>query len=267
MTPRTIRKTRVLHGISAFALGVACATAAAPRTDVNKSNETAARVQIAATSLEDTVVVDCQLPGRLQKLGGQQAYLTPGRLVRASSLECRTRGGEYTLGDLSSGTLSLKRWLPLAEHGDAEAQYYVARIYANGMSGVTVDYAQAAHWYGLAAAQGYSAAQQELGYMYEQGLGVEKDLKVALNLERKASGLGEELDYAWNVAGAKENAARQIEELSARLESANSQLQETRSQLFSEQDTLARSRAQFKRSADAVLDLRTQLETAKQSAT
>jgi hypothetical protein len=257
----------MLHGVAAFAVVVACTTSSAARTDVNKSNETAARVQIAATSLEDTVVVDCQLPGRLQKLGRQQTYLTPGRLVRASSLDCRTRGGEYTLGDLSSGTLSLKRWLPIATGGDAEAQYYVARIYANGMSGVPVDYAQAAHWYGLAAAQGYTAAEQELGYMYEQGLGVEKDLKVALNLERKASGLGEELDYAWKITDAKETAARQIEELSARLETANSQLQETRNQLLNEEDVLARNRAQFRRSADAVLDLRMQLETTRQAVT
>jgi Caspase domain/Sel1 repeat len=266
MRARTTRIVRGLHGIAAFALVVACTTPTAPRSDVNKSAETAARVQIAATNLEDTVVVDCQLPGRLQKLGAQQNYLTPGRLVRASALDCRTRGGEYTLGDLSSGTLSLKRWLPIAEHGDAEAQYYVARIYANGMSGVTVDYAQAAHWYGLAAAQGYNAAQQELGYMYEQGLGVEKDLKVALNLERKASGLGEDLDYAWKIADAKETAARQVEELSAELEAANSQLQDTRSQLLSEEDALARNRAQLSRSANAVLDLRAQLETARQSA-
>jgi hypothetical protein len=266
MTTRTTLNSRALHGIAAFALVVACATSAAQRTDVNKSTETATRVQIVATNLEDTVVVDCQLPGKLQKLGGQMTYLTPGRLVRLSSLDCRTRGGEYTLGDLSSGTLSLKRWLPVADHGDPEAQYYVARIYANGMSGVTVDYAQAAHWYALAAAQGYSAAEQELGYMYEQGLGVEKDLKVALNLERKASGLGEELDYAWKIIDAKETAARQIDELSARLETANSQLQETRSQLLNEEDVLARNRMQFRRSADTVLDLRAQLETARQSA-
>jgi hypothetical protein len=265
MMARMTRTIRMLHGIAAFALVVACATSTVPQTDVNKSTETAARVRIAASNLEDTIVVDCQLPGRLQKLGGQQSYLTPGRLVRASSIDCRTRGGEYTLGDLSSGTLSLKRWMPLAEQGDAEAQYYVARIYANGMSGVTVDYAQAAHWYGLAAAQGYSAAQQELGYMYEQGLGVQKDLKVALNLERKASGLGEDLDYAWKITEAKEAAARQIDELSARLETANSQLQETRSQLLNEEDAFARNRAQFRRSANAVLDLRAQLETARQA--
>jgi Caspase domain/Sel1 repeat len=264
MTTRTTLNSRALHGIAAFALVVACATAA-QRTDVNKSAETATRVQIVATNLEDTVVVDCQLPGKLQKLGGQMNYLTPGRLVRLSSLDCRTRGGEYTLGDLSSGTLSLKRWLPVAEHGDAEAQYYVARIYANGMSGVTVDYAQAAHWYALAAAQGYSAAEQELGYMYEQGLGVEKDLKVALNLERKASGLGEDLDYAWKIAEAQENAARQVEQLSGQLEAANAQLQQTRGQLLNDEDALARNRAQFRRSANAVLDLRAQLEEARQS--
>jgi hypothetical protein len=266
MTPRTVRIVRVLYSIAGFVLVVACATSAAPRADVNKSSETAVRVQIAASNLEDTVVVDCQLPGRPQKLGGQQSYLTPGRLVRASSLDCRTRGGEYTLGDLSSGTLSLKRWLPLAASGDAEAQYYVARIYANGMSGVAVDYTQAAHWYGLAAAQGYAAAEQELGYLYEQGLGVERDLKVALNLERKASGLGEDLDYAWKITEAQEADTRQIEDLSIQLETANSQLQETRGRLLNDEDALARNRAEFRRSANTVLDLRAQLETARQSA-
>src|ERR1700730_15071656 len=190
MTVRSARMLRVLYGIAAAFLA-ACAAPIGARTDVNKSSESAVRVQIAATNFEATVVVDCELPGRVMQLGGQHTYLTPGRLVRATTLDCRTRGGQYTLGDLSSGTLSLKRWLPVAQNGEAEAQYYVARIYANGMSGVAVDYGAAAHWYGLAADQGYRAATQELGYMYEQGLGVQQDLKVALNLERKASGLGE----------------------------------------------------------------------------
>jgi hypothetical protein len=54
MTTRTTLNGRVLHGIGAFVLTVACATSIAQRTDVNKSSETAARVQIAATNLEDT---------------------------------------------------------------------------------------------------------------------------------------------------------------------------------------------------------------------
>ena len=67
--------------------------------------ETEERSRIAAANLEDAIVVDCQLPGKLKKLGGMRTYLTPGVLVRLSAVDCRARGGEYTIGDLSSGTL------------------------------------------------------------------------------------------------------------------------------------------------------------------
>jgi TPR repeat protein len=129
------------------ALTCAALFASAVQSGVENSAETATRVQIAAATFEDTIVVDCQLPGRLQQLGGMRTYLTPGVLTRLPAIDCRTRGGEYTIGDLASGTLSLKRWLPLAEKDNVEAQYYIARIYANGMDGVPVDYAQAAKWY------------------------------------------------------------------------------------------------------------------------
>src|SRR3984885_4966724 len=204
-----------LYGLGACVLVVACASQ--PHPDVNKSAETATRVQIAASTLEDTVVIDCQLPGKLQKLGGMQTYLTPGRLVRATTLDCRTRGGEYTIGDLASGTLSLKRWQPLAEKDNVEAQYYLARIYANGMDGVPVDYSQAAKWYERAAKKKYAPAMQELGYLYEQGLGVQKDALAGLNLQREASGLGEDLDYAWKIAATREQADKQIAALTEQL--------------------------------------------------
>jgi hypothetical protein len=258
-----IRTQGFLYGLGACVLVVACASQ--PHPDVNKSAETATRVQIAASTLEDTVVVDCQLPGKLQKLGGMQTYLTPGRLVRATTLDCRTRGGEYTLGDLASGTLSLKRWQPLAEKGDAEAQYYVARIYANGMSGVDVDYVQAAHWYQLASNQSYKPAMQELGYLYEEGLGVDRNLQMGLNLQRQASGLGDDLDYAWKITEARESAARQIDELSHQLEASNASLQEARGELLTQQNALARSRTEYRKSQDAVLDLRARLASAKQA--
>ena len=54
------------------------------------------------------------------------------------------------------------------------------------------DYAIAARWYKKAAAQGNSRAQINLGYLYEKGLGVDKDLVIALNWYRKASGLEDE---------------------------------------------------------------------------
>ncbi len=227
------------------------------------SAETLERATIAAASLEDAVVVDCQLPGSLQKLGGTRTYLNPGRLTRLAAVDCRARGGEYTLGDLSSGTLSLARWLPLAQKGDAEAQYYVARIYANGMSDVDVDYAMAAEWYQRAVDQGYASAQQELGYLYEQGLGVKQDLLLALDLQRKGSGLGEELDYAWKITAAKEEVAKQVAELSQRLEESNGDLEDLRAQFSQERDALLASRSQLAKSEDAVLDLRAQLDVAK----
>jgi len=226
---------RIMYGAAGF-LFVMLSAVAQQRT------ETEERIFIAAANMEDAIVVDCQLPGKLRKLGGTRTYLTPGRTVRTSAVECRTRGGEYTLGDLASGTLSLTRWLDPANDGDPEAQYYVARIYANGMDNVPVDYGQAAAWYQRAADQGYSEAKQELGYLYEQGLGVEKDPLLALNLQRDASGLGEELDYAWKVAEAERVQA----ELAAQLEAANDGLQRSRLELRNTQQQLAGARGEVR---------------------
>ena len=223
------------------------------------------RSRIAAANLEDAIVVDCQLPGKLQKLGGMRSYLTPGRLVRASAVDCRARGGEYTIGDLSSGTLSIQRWMPLAESGEAEAQYYVARIYANGMGGIQTDHSLAAKWYQRAADQNYSAAIQELGYLYEQGLGVQKDPVLALNLQRKAAGLGDELDYAWKITAAEEEGERQVAALSAQLDASNAELQSLRAQLADTTNAVFEARNRLAKSESAALDLREQLAAAKQS--
>ena len=231
------------------------------------SREIEIRSRIAAANLEDAIVVDCQLPGSLQKLGGQRTYLTPGVLLRLAAVDCRSRGGEYTLGDLSSGTLSLDRWLPLAEKGDAEAQYYIARIYANGMSGVPTDYPRAVTWYRQAAQQNYSSAVQELGYMYEQGLGVERDTMQALNLQRKAAGLGAELDYAWKITEAQADAARQVAALTDQLEASNALSETLRVEVATTTDALFKSRAELSRSENAVLDLQEQLKVSSESAT
>jgi len=259
MTTTSGRVRGSIWGIGSCLLVLMSATSARVNEEVEE------RSRIAAASLEDAIVVDCQLPGKLQKLGGQRTYMTPGTLRRLSAVDCRARGGEYTLGDLSSGTLSLKRWLPLAEQGQAEAQYYVARIYANGMSGVTTDYGKAAEWYQLAAKQNYSSAIQELGYMYEQGLGVKQDSMMALNLQRQAAGLGEELDYSWKITAAKEEAAQQIAALSEQLDDSNSQLDTLRGQLEDTNNAMFRSRAQLAKAETAMLDLREQVKTAKEA--
>jgi len=229
----------------------------------DNSAETQNRVQIAAATFEDTIVVDCQLPGRLQQLGGMRTYLTPGVLTRLPAIDCRTRGGEYTIGDLASGTLSLKRWLPLADKDNVEAQYYVARIYANGMDNVPVDYAQAAKWYQRAAQRKYAPAMRELAYLYEQGFGVQKDPVAGINLERSASGLGDELVYASALTANKEEAAAQIAALTGQLNAASANVQDLQSQLAQADDKLQQNTAQFAQDQTRLRELRSKLEQAK----
>jgi hypothetical protein len=271
LRPAAVKELGNVGGMKSFSqtiAGFACALAAATiafvctaHANVNSSAETQVRVRIAASNMQDALVIDCQLPGRLMMLGGQRQYLSPGQLMRLTAIDCRTRGGEYTLGDLSAGTLSLKRWLPLAEKGDAEAQYYVARIFANGMDSVPTDYTKAAEWYGRAAKQKFLPAMQELGYLYESGLGVTQDRLLALNLQRQASGLGDELDYAWKITATKEEAAQQAAALSAQLEASNAELEAMRADLNQTRDGLARSRGSLTQAENAVLALRAQLKT------
>ncbi len=70
--------------------------------------------------------------------------------------------------------VALKLWLPLAEQGDAAAQYNVAGMYEKG-TGVPADPAQAAHWYLEAAKKGDVDAELKVGDLYTSGTGVAKD--------------------------------------------------------------------------------------------
>ncbi len=65
--------------------------------------------------------------------------------------------------------------LPLAEAGDANAQFHLAFMYDYGQ-GVARDPAAAAEWYRKAAEQDLAVAQFTLADMYEAGKGVDRDL-------------------------------------------------------------------------------------------
>jgi len=62
----------------------------------------------------------------------------------------------------------LRLLVPLAENGNAEAQCYLASMYHLG-TGVTSNGITAAHWYELAAEQGYSLASNNLSSLYATG--------------------------------------------------------------------------------------------------
>jgi uncharacterized protein len=85
---------------------------------------------------------------------------------------------------------ALREWRPLAEKGDALAQYNLGVLYRKGR-GVTQDDVQARKWYDKAAVQGHAKAQYNLGTLYFNGEGVPKDYKQALRWFRLAADQGE----------------------------------------------------------------------------
>ena len=74
----------------------------------------------------------------------------------------------WAAGDFAK---ALQEWTPLAEAGDAYAQYNLGVMYQNG-DGVPPDPKETAKWYRLAAEQGHVNAQLGLGAMYIDGRGV-----------------------------------------------------------------------------------------------
>jgi TPR repeat protein len=74
----------------------------------------------------------------------------------------------YNSGDYET---AITEWQPLAEAGDADGQFGMGLLYANGF-GVPLDDTQALKWYGLAAEQDHATAQCNLAVMHANGWGV-----------------------------------------------------------------------------------------------
>ena len=103
---------------------------------------------------------------------------------------------DYKAGEDASNrgdyATALREWRPLAEQGDARAQYNLGVLYRKGR-GVPQDDVQARRWYEKAAAQGQAKAQYNLGTLYLNGGGVPKDYQQALRWFRMAADQGEAL--------------------------------------------------------------------------
>jgi len=74
---------------------------------------------------------------------------------------------------------ALREWKPLADQGNASAQYSLGVMYDKG-HGVPQDDKTAVKWWKLAAKQGHTGAQYNLGLMYANGNGVSQDDKTAV---------------------------------------------------------------------------------------
>jgi hypothetical protein len=79
------------------------------------------------------------------------------------------------------------RWIQAAaEQGLGIAQFVLGSRYYAG-EGVPQDYAEAARWWRLSAEQGLAGAQVLLGFAYRSGAGVERDDREAMRFFRSAA--------------------------------------------------------------------------------
>jgi TPR repeat protein len=92
----------------------------------------------------------------------------------------------YERGDFATAE---RLFRPLAEHGNAIAQYNLGVMYYKG-EGVHQSYPDAVFWYRHAAWQGDASAQLELGVMCYKGQGTLQNYAEALTWFRKASDQG-----------------------------------------------------------------------------
>ncbi|MFP5507254.1 MAG: SPOR domain-containing protein [Gammaproteobacteria bacterium] len=116
-------------------------------------------------------------------------------LVCATFAALPARADDLELGmrALENGHVrrAIELWTPLAEQGNAEAQFGLGVIH-NDAVGVPQDYAEANYWFLRAAEQGYAPAQFNLGNAYKNGTGFNEDAGMAVIWWRKAA----EQDFA-----------------------------------------------------------------------
>jgi len=92
----------------------------------------------------------------------------------------------FTAGDYEQ---ALRLWLPLAEKDDGKAQYNLGILYQQGL-GVEKNPKTAFIWYKRASANGNSDAMYNLAIMYNKGRVVYRSPKDAVKWWRKAAELG-----------------------------------------------------------------------------
>jgi hypothetical protein len=90
----------------------------------------------------------------------------------------------------------MKWYLKAAAQGHATAMNNIGFLYQNGL-GVAQSYAEAAKWYQQGVTSGDFRAQFHLGYLYDQGLGVPHDENMARQLMQLAASVGDSDALKW----------------------------------------------------------------------
>jgi hypothetical protein len=84
---------------------------------------------------------------------------------------------------------AIEHWELLANNGSANAQFYIGRMYEEGVYFPKNDY-WAVHWITKAAELGLPDAEYTLGYIYRNGAGVVKDINQTVKWFKKAGKKG-----------------------------------------------------------------------------
>lgn len=92
----------------------------------------------------------------------------------------------YEKGDFET---AIKVWTPLAEKGDAAAQFNLGVIYQNAR-GVPRDNRQGFYWFRQAGEQGHAKAMLNVAFAYSTGAGVGQNYQEAFIWMRKAADKG-----------------------------------------------------------------------------
>ena len=85
---------------------------------------------------------------------------------------------------------ALNEWKPLAEQGNAEAQYLLGFLFRHGLGVASYDDKEAAKWYELAAEQGHPKSQFELAEAYRWGTGVIQNYAEAIKWHYRSAKQG-----------------------------------------------------------------------------
>jgi TPR repeat protein len=83
-----------------------------------------------------------------------------------------------------------------ADQGNAQAQNRIGWLYQNGL-GVARDYVEAMRWYRMAADHGNVPAQAHIGWLYQNGWGVAQDSAEARIWMQKAAAAGDDYAKRW----------------------------------------------------------------------
>ncbi|MDE6514315.1 MAG: caspase family protein, partial [Muribaculaceae bacterium] len=153
-------------------------------------NEVMTRVVRDTYSLTKNV----QYPLQIGTLITDFSFNTPkNQPAAAASVQKQTAEEQYKIGndyynkeDYHQALVWLRK---AAELGHSDAQNHLGYMYDYGL-GVDKNYVEAVRWYRKSAEQGNSYAQRNLGYMYCDGLGVEKSYTEAVKWYKMAAEQG-----------------------------------------------------------------------------